>query len=310
MIVLDTAAIEARHEPAALIDVIGRAFAGHTQVPPRGHYGLGGEADDGTLLLMPAWRTGGAIGVKIATVMPRNAAQGRPTVDGVYVLLGPDGAALAVFDAKALTLARTAAVSAYAASILARPDARTLLMVGTGALAPHLIRAHAAVRAYDRVLVWGRSLDKAAALAVRLRAERLNAHPAPDLAAAVRDADVVSCATLSREPLVHGADLAPGVHLDLVGGFTPAMRETDDDAIRRASVFVDTLTALSEAGDLTQPIASGVLDASTVTDLATLSLSAQRTRAAGEITLFKSVGTALADLATAEYLVGADVASP
>lgn len=309
MIVLDAQAIEARTDPAELIGVIGRAFAGETQVPARGHHALGPTADDGTLLVMPAWRTGEAIGVKIATVMPRNASLGRPTVDGLYVLLDAGGSPRALLDAKALTLARTAAVSAFAASLLARADAATLLMVGTGALAPHLIRAHAAVRAYDRVLIWGRSLDKAAALAARLRGEGFEAHPASELDAAVREADVISCATLSTEPLVHGADLKAGAHLDLVGGFTPQMREADDESVRRASVFVDTPTALAEAGDLSQPIGSRVLDAASVVELSALARAGGRERAPGEITLFKAVGTALADLAAAEYFVGRDTAA-
>jgi len=303
MIHLDADAIARAHVPPELIAALAQAFAGPTVTPARAHHSLGPEAEDGVLLLMPAWRLGEAIGVKIATVLPRNAQIGRPTVDGLYVLLGPDGAPRALLDAKPLTLARTAAVSALAASWLARPDARTLLMVGTGALAPHLVRAHAAARGYERVLVWGRSGDKAEALAARLAAEGLPAGPAGDLAAAVGEADVVSCATLSREPLVRGAWLKPGAHLDLVGGYTPAMREADDEAVCRAAVFVDTATALVEAGDMAGPIASGLLDAGAVVELATLARAGGRARAAGEITLFKAVGTALADLAAAEHFM-------
>ena len=303
MLILDQGAIDRLHAPAELITAMGRAFAAPCLSPARSHHALGPAADDGVLLLMPAWRPAGPIGVKIATIMPRNSALGRPTLDGLYVLLDAHGSPRALLDAKALTLARTAAVSAFAASLLARPDAETLLMVGAGALAPHLIRAHAAVRAYDRVLIWGRSLDKAAALAARLRGEGLDAHPAPDLPTAVREADVISCATLASEPLVHGADLQAGAHLDLVGGFTPPMREADDEAVRRASVFVDTPNALVEAGDLAQPLAAGVLDAASVTELSTLARVGARQRAAGEITLFKAVGTALADLAAAEWFV-------
>lgn len=303
MIHLDADAIARAHVPPELIAALAQAFAGPTVTPARAHHSLGPDAGDGVLLLMPAWRLGEAIGVKIATVLPRNAEIGRPTVDGLYVLLGPDGAPRALFDAKPLTLARTAAVSALAASWLARPDARTLLMVGTGALAPHLVRAHAAVRGYERVLVWGRSGDKAQALAARLAEEGLPAVVAGDLAAAVGEADVVSCATLSREPLVRGAWLRPGAHLDLVGGYTPAMREADDEAVRRAAVFVDTATALVEAGDLMQPIASGLLEAARVVELAALARAGGRKREPGEITLFKAVGTALADLAAAEHFM-------
>ena len=205
----------------------------------------------------------------------------------------------ALFDAKALTLARTAAVSALASSILAKPEARTLLMVGTGALAPHLVRAHAAVRTYETVLVWGRSVDRAAAIAAELHAEGLPARPSADLEAGVREADVVSCATLSQSPLVRGAWLKPGAHLDLVGGYTLTMREADDEAIGRARVFVDTRNALIEAGDLADPVRNGLLEPAEVTELSEL-VSAGGRPASADITLFKSVGTAISDFAAAE----------
>jgi ornithine cyclodeaminase len=204
MIFLDASDIHARHRPLDLVEALRHAFAGGVSAPPRTHLSLGEEHDDGVLLLMPAWRRRDAIGVKIATVLPRAADAGKPTVNGVYVLLSEHGEVRALMDAKALTVARTAAVSALAASLLAPAEARTLLMVGTGALAPHLVRAHVAVRAYEEVLVWGRSLDKAAALAADLREEGLPARPAADLEASVGAADVVSCATLSQPPLVRG----------------------------------------------------------------------------------------------------------
>jgi ornithine cyclodeaminase len=309
MLILDEQTIRSLAAPAALVEVMGQAFRTPAQAPTRSHHALGAEADDGVLLLMPAWRAGGSIGVKIASVMPRNAAKGQPTVGGLYVLLAADGSPRALLDAKELTLARTAAVSALAASLLARPDARTLLMVGTGALAPDLVRAHAAVRAFERILVWGRSPDKAQALAARLAGEGLEAQAVTDLDTAVPEADVISCATLSETALVRGANLRPGAHLDLVGGFTPAMRETDDEAIRRAGVFVDTMAALHEAGDLAQPLASGLLAADRITDLSALVRAGPRVRTDGEITLFKAVGTAISDLAAAEYLVARHEAS-
>src|SRR4051812_40499412 len=114
MIHVDASALASRHHPAELVAVLARAFAGSTVVPHRGHHALGPQPDDGVLLLMPAWRLGEAIGVKVATILPRNAAIGRPTLDGLYLLLGPDGAPRALLDGKALTLARTAAVSALA----------------------------------------------------------------------------------------------------------------------------------------------------------------------------------------------------
>jgi ornithine cyclodeaminase len=303
MVFLDAVDIARLHDPATLIEALRRAFSGGVSAPPRAHLALGESHEDGVLLLMPAWRRGQDIGVKIATVLPRAADVGKPTVNGVYVLLNEHGEARALMDAKALTLARTAAVSALAASALVSAAPATLLMVGTGALAPHLVRAHAAVRHYAQVLVWGRSLDKAAALAAALDQQGVPARPAPDLQTAVRSADVISCATLSTTPLVRGAWLKPGAHLDLVGGYTLAMRETDDDAIRRADIFVDTRNALAEAGDLAVPARAGLLDPAAVVELSELVTSGPRTRG-GDITLFKSVGTAIADFAAAELFAG------
>jgi ornithine cyclodeaminase len=300
---LDAAEIERLHRPAELVEALRRAFAGAVISPPRAHLPLGEGHEDGVLLLMPAWRRQDAIGVKIVTVLPRAAEAGKPTVNGVYVLLTEHGEVRALMDAKALTLARTAAVSALAASVLVPAEAKVLLMVGTGALAPHLIGAHAAVRAYEEVLVWGRSLDKAAALAAELSRRGLPVRPAPELEAAARAADVVSCATLSQSPLVHGGWLKPGAHLDLVGGYTLQMREADDQAVRRADVFVDTANALAEAGDLADPVRAGLLDPARVVELSELVTTGPRARR-GDISLFKSVGTAVSDFAAAELFAG------
>jgi ornithine cyclodeaminase len=303
MIVLDESAILARHDPRRLIEAVAEAFLGGLTAPPRGHHALGETDADGTLLVMPAWRAGGDVGVKIVTVLPRNAARGRPTVDGVYVLLNDDGSLRALIEARTLTLIRTAAVSALAASRLASPQAETLLMVGAGALAPHLVRAHRAVRDYRRVRLWARRPEQAAALAKMLGDEGVPAEIATDLDAAQAEADVISCATLAREPLIHGRRLKAGAHLDLVGGYTPQMREADDEAIRRARVVVDSLKALDEAGDLAIPVASGVLDPERVTDLPSLLAGRAPPPGEAEITLFKSVGTATADFAAAEALM-------
>jgi len=245
----------------------------------------------------------GYIGVKVATVFPGNSARGRPAVAGVYLLFsGRSGEPLALIDGSALTLWRTSAASGLAASYLARSDAHRLLMVGSGALAPYLIEAHAAVRPISEVLVWNRRADKAAKLAERLKGRRYSVAATEDLEGAVRGADVVSCATLSSEPLVEGGWLKPGAHLDLVGGFRPDMRETDDEAVRRARVFVDTREgATKEAGDIVQPLESGLIGPD---DIAADLFDLTRGERAGrrfydQITMFKSVGTALEDLAGA-----------
>jgi len=305
MRLIDAASLEQMLDFPTLIDRLDEAFRLGATVPVRHHHSVpvpGGN--DGMLLLMPAWRAGDRIGIKIVTVFPDNAERALPSVLGSYILLDANtGQPLALLDGRALTLRRTAAVSALAARYLASKDAATLLMVGTGALAPYLVRAHAAVRPLQRIMVWGRDRAKAALVAEQLSDLRIPVEVAEDLAQAVPQADIVSCATLSRQPLVQGQWLRPGAHVDLVGGFTPQMREADDAAISRSVVYVDTRDgALSEAGDLTQPIASGILTPDAVRgDLADLA----RGRVGGRteiraITLFKSVGTALSDLAAAE----------
>jgi ornithine cyclodeaminase len=305
MLMLDAAQIERVLDFPALIDALREAFRGDGTVPLRQHLTVpvpGGS--DGTLLLMPAWTPARHVGVKIVTVFPDNADLGLPSVYGSYLLLSArTGEPLAMLDGRSLTVRRTAAASALAAGYLAREDARHLVMVGTGALAPNLIAAHAAVRRFDRISLWGRNPERAAALAHRLAGLGLPVRPVADLRAAVDGADIVSCATLSREPLVLGDWLRPGTHLDLVGGFTPAMREADDTAVRRSEVYVDTRAgATHEAGDIVQPLERGVLAAESIRgdlfDLARGTVPGRRT--AGEITLFKSVGTALEDLAAAE----------
>jgi ornithine cyclodeaminase len=290
----------------ALIAALREAFRQGASVPARHAHRIpvpGGS--DATLLLMPAWQQGGRAGVKVVSVYPDNAARSLPSVQGLYVLLdAATGAPLAIMDGTALTRWRTGAASALAAGYLARPDAATLTMVGTGALAPHLVAAHGWARPLREVRVWGRDPAKARALAERLDAPGRRVLAAPDLERAVRDADIVSCATLARDPLIRGEWLRPGAHLDLVGGFTPEMREADDEAVRRARVYVDTREgALSEAGDVMQPIRAGLLsEADIAGDLAELARGLRPgRRSPDEITLFKSVGSALEDLAAARF---------
>lgn len=280
-------------------------FRSGCELPTRHHHTVtvpGGS--DGTLLLMPAWQTGRNLGIKVVTIFPDNGARSLPSVLGSYMLLdGTTGQPLAMLDGPMLTLRRTAAASALAAGYLARPDSRRLLMVGTGALAPHLVEAHASVRPIQEVVIWGRNPEKALALAGRLDRPDLRVTAATDLAQAARDADIVSCATLAREPLIQGDWLRAGTHLDLVGGFTPQMREADDAAVRRSRVFVDTRAgALKEAGDILRPMEAGILRAEDLGgDLFDLARDARPgRRSPEEITFFKSVGTALEDLAAAQ----------
>jgi ornithine cyclodeaminase len=307
MLFVDAAATHRALDYLPLLERLRDAFGSPVQVPRRHHHtipqSVGAPA---TLLLMPAWIPDRLIGIKIATVCPGNAERGLRSVHGVYLLLdGQTGEPVAQVDAEALTARRTAAASALAADYLARPDSRHLLMVGAGTLAAHLIRAHAAVRPLDRITVWNRTPARARALVQSLEAEGFPVRSATDLDEAVSRADIISCATLSRTPLVRGAHVSPGTHLDLVGAFTPEMREADDEAVCRASIYVDTRAgALSEAGDLLQPIAAGLLDASSFRgELADLvnGTVAGRTDP-DDVTLFKSVGTAIEDLAAASLV--------
>ena len=291
----------------ALIDALAAMFKAGCEVPLRHHHGIAVPgAPEATLLLMPAWQPGTALGIKIVSVFPGNAAKSLPAVMGQYLLLdAATGAPRALIDGTALTLRRTAAASALASRFLSRPDSAHLLMVGTGALAPHLVAAHCTVRPIKRVTIWGRNGDHARAAAAKLALPDVSVSAAPSLERAVAEADIVSCATLATEPLVRGQWLRAGQHLDLVGGFTPAMREADDDAVRRAAVYLDTRAgALKEAGDIVQPLASGALEAEAIRgDLLDLCRgTAPGRNDPGAITLFKSVGTALEDLAAAQLL--------
>jgi ornithine cyclodeaminase len=263
-----------------------------------------------TSLLMPAWAFAvdgrGRYGVKIINVAPGNRARGLPGLHGSYLLHdAATGVPLALLDGDELTARRTAAASALAASWLARAEADHLLVVGAGRVAALLPPAYREVRELRHVTVWARRREAAVALAERWRAQGLPAAAAGALDDAVAAADIVSCATLATEPVIPGRFLPPGSHLDLIGSFTPQMREADDDAFRGAAVWVDTDEALRKSGDLLGPLQRGVLRAEDVRG--TLEALARGTapgrRNDTERTVFKSVGTALEDLAAAMLAV-------
>ncbi|MHB2167276.1 bifunctional Delta(1)-pyrroline-2-carboxylate/Delta(1)-piperideine-2-carboxylate reductase [Alsobacter sp. R-9] len=307
MKVIPAADIDRLLDPRGLADALGEAFRSDIVVPVRHHHEIERHGDEATLLLMPAW-TGASVspayvGTKIVSIYRENASRGLPSVMGSYLLNdGASGAPLAVMDGSRLTVWRTAAASALAARFLSRPDSSRMVMVGAGALAPFLIRAHAAERPLTDIALWNHRAERATAMARDLATEGLPVRAVTDLEAAIREADVVSCATLSVEPLVKGAWLKPGAHVDCVGAFKPSMRETDDDCIRRATLFCDTRAgALKEGGDLALPLAAGLITREDVkADLFDLARGAHPGRSApGEITLFKSVGTAIEDLAAA-----------
>jgi alanine dehydrogenase len=266
----------------------------------------GGQND---WLLLPAWQFGRHFGAKLVSVFPGNEARGLASILGLYLLFdGGSGAPLAVIDGAALTLRKTAANSALAATYLARGDAGSLLMVGAGALAPHLLQAHAAVRPIRRVRLWNRTAQRARAQVTALLADpataALDIAATEDLEAAVRGADIISCATMATAPLIRGAWLSPGTHLDLVGGYRPDMREADDEAVRRARVFVDARFTAGEAGDIHQPLSAGIIDEAAITDGFQLARGERPgRRSAAEITLFKSGGGGHEDLGTAQHLL-------
>ncbi|MDR7034430.1 ornithine cyclodeaminase family protein [Mesorhizobium sp. BE184] len=310
MLTISAAEVDRALTFPGLVETLRSAFREGAVQPVRHHHAIERPPGSGsTLLLMPAWTDfdnaeaskDGHIGVKIVTVSPDNNAVGKPAVMGLYLLLnGATGEPQALIDGQRLTQWRTACASALAADYLARGDASRLLVIGAGALAPFLARAHAAMRPITSIHIWNRTPANAEKIVDDLRADGFSAEVATNLDAELAGADIVSSATISATPLVRGALLKPGAHVDLVGGFTPAMREADDDAIRRARVYVDTRAgATREAGDIVQPLASRVLaPEAIVADLAELARGEKKGRESGaEITLFKSVGAALEDLA-------------
>ncbi len=293
---------------ASLLDypaLIEALEAGHRGAPPLVDRSLLQHADD-SFLVLPAWLPGTAMGVKMATVVPGNATRvdELPTIHAAYQLFcGETGQALAAIDGTTLTLFKTAADSGLGARLLAPRHASTLLMVGAGALAPHLVAAHRAARpSIERVLVWNRTPSHRDALVAQLRDEGIDAVAIDDLDAAAPEADIISCATATTTPLIAGERLRAGQHLDLVGAFRPDMRESDDACVRRARLFVDLrLSTLDSAGDLTQPVAAGVITRDEVlADLFELIGDHVTGRSHDDdITLFKNGGGGHLDLMTA-----------
>ncbi len=292
----------------ALVAALRRMFVAGCQVPQRQTHAI--DAADGsragTVLIMPAWQVGHYFGVKTVTIFPGNAQRNLPALSSVYTLYDANtGVPLASLDGDQITARRTAAASALAASMLARRDASRLLVVGAGRVAALLPQAYGAVLPISQVQVWARDAAKAQALAALWQAQGIDALAVTDLPSAAAKADVVSCATLSTAPLIQGAWLRPGSHLDLIGGFTPQMVEADDACFVDARLFVDTQEALQKSGDLLGPRSRGVISAASVqADLAGLCQAAARGERLGrqtatEHTVFKSVGTALEDLAAA-----------
>ena len=302
----DAAEIDSLLTFGNLVQTLNDAFKAEWTTPNRIHLTMS-ETPEKYLLLMPSW-TGPAktqyAGIKIVTSHPGNAElHNLPSIHGLYYLInGETGQPIATMDGTRMTVWRTAAASALASTYLSREDSSVLTMVGTGALSPFMIRAHMAVRPITEVHLWNHNIRKAHLLAEELQAEGLPVTAHPDLVTAVGKSDIVSTATLSMTPLVFGKWLKPGTHVDSVGAFTPTRRETDDELITKARVYCDTRWgATHEGGDLAMPIADGVITADHIQgDLHDLCRGNVSGRANDQdITFFKSVGTALEDLAAA-----------
>lgn len=305
MKVFDATATRSALPFAPLAQALRRLFTEGCEVPPRHVHQVAGVAGAPpmTVLIMPAWRPGRHLGIKTVNIAPGNAARGLPGLHAAYLLFdAATGEPVALLDGNEITARRTAAASALAASMLARPQAGHLLVVGTGRVAQLLAPAYQALLPIGRVSVWGRRPAAAEAVAQAWRDQGLAATACTDLARAAGEADIVSCATLATEPVVHGRWLRPDSHLDLIGSFTPAMREADDDCFRGARVYVDTDEALAKSGDLLGALAAGVLQQAQVAGtLAQLCRGERPGRGPQDgRTVFKSVGTALEDLAAAE----------
>ena len=310
MLQLDATATAARLSFEALIPALRRAFAEEgCEVPLRHTHRIADPAGaGGSVLLMPAWKPGGLFGLKTVMIFPGNGARGLPGLHSLYMLFDAStGVPLAQLDGNEITTRRTAAAAALAASFLAREDAARLLVLGCGRVARLLPEAMRCVRPITRVQVWNHRPEGAIALAREWREQGIDARAVTDLDAAVHEADIVSCATLASAPLVRGAQLREGTHLDLIGSFTPQMRECDAACFARSRVFVDTEEALAKSGDVLGAVAEGAFEAARLQGTLAQLVRGERAgrREAGEITLFKAVGNALEDLAAAELVAAA-----
>lgn len=283
------------------------AYTKEYTVPSRmfNQFGNGVGEDSSTLLQMAAWQDGEYVGVKNVTLSPYNSQFDKPTLQGVYLLFNAqNGSPLAVFDASAITARRTAAKSAVASSFLAPDNPETLLMVGTGTLSAELIKAHCTVHPIKDIIIWEHTPGKGEKVIERLPQMEQNFSITDDLSQAVPKADLISVATLSVNPLIEGKWLQPGQYLDMVGAYRTDMREADDEALERSSLYVDHDEAFEETGDLVIPLENGVIakeDAeATLFDLCKGDFEYQQNE--DEIIFFKSTGHALEDLSAALFV--------
>ncbi|WP_370424926.1 ornithine cyclodeaminase family protein [Tenacibaculum dicentrarchi] len=316
IIQIDSDYIENNTNFSALITELKAAFSSQeTLVPMRHHHDFANPAvnADSTLLLMPAWNPSKNAGVKIVTVSPENQQFDLPSINGTYIYLDAvKGTIKAILEAKSLTVKRTASASALASSFLSKENSSSLLMIGTGALSVNLIKAHASVRPIKNVFIWGRNFSKAQAICKTLKEEDFTITAVQTIEEKISEVDIISCATLSKTPLVLGKYLKAGQHVDLVGAYKKDMREADNEVIKKGAVYIDTYQGgLKESGDILIPLQTGILKQEDINaDLFELCSSKEIAEEIAvekgrknddEITVFKSVGHALEDLAAANY---------
>ncbi|MGF6726704.1 ornithine cyclodeaminase/alanine dehydrogenase-like protein (mu-crystallin family) [Paraburkholderia sp. GAS41] len=277
------------------------AFIKGCHVPLRHSHKIDGDSE-GTVLIMPAWEDNGYLGIKTVNIFAGNATRGLPGLHSTYVLYdAKTGRPLAQMDGNEITSRRTAAASALAASYLARPNASRLVLLGAGRVGSLVPEAYRTQLPITQVDVWDANPAAVNALVDRLNGLGFNATAVQDLEQSVRQADVVTCATLATEPIVQGQWLSPGSHLDLIGSFTPLMREADDDCFRNAALFVDTEEAPQKSGDLLGPLSRKVISSDDIKGTLSALCRGNVNGRQGNLerTVFKAVGTALEDLASA-----------
>ncbi len=263
---------------------------------------------DNHFLVRAAWSGGTALGLKAATIFPDNVEDyGRPAIHAIYALYdGRSGVPVAVIDGTAMTYYKTAADSALGSKYLANPNVSRMAMIGAGAMAPHLIKAHCELHPSIRqVSIWNRTFERAEKLAASLNLNHIEISSSRDIEAAVRNADLVSSATMTTEPIISGEWVSPGTHLDLVGAYRLDMREVDDEAITKSRIFVDSRkTTVGEIGEIEIPLRNGIIrESSVLADLYELcSKKAEGRISEQDVTLFKNGGGGHLDLMTAQYI--------
>jgi len=285
-----------------LVDALQEAYVGSFNMPPRQVFLLDDSPENhDAFAVLPSWNDE-LIAVKSFTYFPENPKPKYASLYSKIMLFDrKHGQPLALVDGTSVTFWRTAGISGLASRLLSREDAKTLLLLGTGNLAPYIIRAQLSVRPIDRVMVWGRTPGNAQRIVGQFATENeaVRFEVAEDLQAACRDADIIVSATGSHEPLVLGDWIKPGTHTDFIGNHHATKRECDTALVTKSKVYADSyVNCFKEAGEVLVPIAEGAITKNHVVGELTemCSGSVKLRESDEEITLFKSIGMALSDL--------------